>query len=259
MISKSIFIKSLTNSLSLVRSISFTAPSLTRPSKSGCKEESSFKNLCFALAKPKDTRKVVEFVEQNFISKNPLIKCLFPCESPPEEIKRFHIDEVNCPSFTILARKSCDNKIVGIAVNTILKKDEDRICKYMKLAKCNHNLKKYFQVLSQLYQTPMMHRQLKVNEIVKVKPSICAETSPDVIKNLIQMSFNVAKSKGFDYASIHSTTAQTRCAADSLKCDRFWSKCYHDVLTQQNFKPPSFPKPPNDALSVHVKNLNEMC
>lgn len=257
MISKSIFVKLLTNSLSSssqVRHVSMTSRALAEATKSG------YQNYCYAIAKQSDHKRLAEFYKENFICKDPLVRALYPCEIVPDEIKRFHITEISCPVFTILLKDRCNQKIIGVAVNSLLKKDDDRICKFLAMKSCvaDHNLKKYFQVLSQLYQTPMLHRQLNVNEIVKVSPSVAENISPDIVRSLIQMSFNVATSKGFTHASVHSTTAQTRYAAELLKCDKFWSKCYHDALTQQSFKPPSIPKPPNDALSVHVKNLNEM-
>lgn len=261
MISKSIFVRLLTNSLSPAkRNFSLTSQVLDGASKSKQSRYAS-ENYCYAIANQADYRKVEEFYKENFVCNDPLIRSLYPCERLPDEIKRFHNQEICCPSFTILAKDITKDTLVGVAVNFVLKKDYNRICKYLFLkdARVDHNLKKYFQVLSQLYQTPMLHRELRVDEIVKVSPTIASECSPEILRNLIHLSFNEARSRNYEFSSIHSTTAQTRYAAELLQCDKFWSKCYQDVLTQQSFKPPSIPKPPNDSLSVFVKNLNEMC
>lgn len=247
MFSKSIFVK-ITSCLQ-VRNLSRQTSALSN--KSAEKSE-----LCYSIASPIDLCRILDYYEANFIRRDPLINALFP-RGIPVILKNYYKEEVSTSPILVVAKNLCTQGIVGIAVNSVLKKNDERICKFFKQDRCDANLDKYFQTLTELYQSPKLNSKLCVDQILRVHAVTSAEDKKgqEIAKNLIAKSFEFGKKQKFVFSSIHCTSMAMKQLAEAMNCEKVWSKCYNDALIDGKYRPPSIPQPPNDSMNVYMKKL----
>lgn len=200
-------------------------------------------DICYSIANSSQNCKIFDFFEKNFIRRDPVINSLFQC-GYPKVLREYFENEVNSPPENIIATNKCNNEIVGVSLNTILKKKDDNLCKFMA-RESDYHLKKYFQILTELFQSPKLNEKFCVDKIIRVHAvtSIDDDTScqgMEIAKELMKKSFEMGKQQKFQYASIHCTSTDMMRAAEAMKCEKAWSSC---------------PKPPHDSMNVYTMKL----
>lgn len=206
-----------------------------------------------------DRNEILDFVEENFGLKEPLLKAVLRPGQKPKLFREIYASSLD-QGLTYVARKCCDDQLVGVMINErYTKTGIEKIGKMLPgIEDCN--LLKLMEVAVAITAEPKLHDLLKVDEIFHIAFLAVAEShhGRGMGNELIRTSLEYARKNNFKYANMNCTSDHTRRVAEKLSGVKVWSVPYKELLCRGCIEPRSFPDPPHCAASVFYLDLNNL-
>uniref|UniRef100_A0A182K432 N-acetyltransferase domain-containing protein n=1 Tax=Anopheles christyi TaxID=43041 RepID=A0A182K432_9DIPT len=209
------------------------------------------------LAKEADSPNIVQFVQENLLHREPLLRSLYVSTNPNQTALLEYIRLVLRDSFTLLALSNAPpERIVGVAISRrSCCWDGRQLIERADRTRCDQ-LRKLLYIWSIVETEPNLHQHFCTRCLFEIAFLATASDSQrqGIGSHLTQRSLELARDLGFHFARMNCTCEYSSRVASKAGLECHWTVAYHHLVDSTK-QPVVRPEPPHTHIKVHAMAL----